>query len=102
MSDVKLREALQRIANWNEHSIDFAVNYGSNGVRDYYRAIAEEALAHPTESAGLTDSEIESHEWLLSIDKSCELNGDDSFIVDGAKDFARAVIATHEAKRRQS
>lgn len=39
------REALERIASWNEHPAMLGVDYGSNGVRDYYRKIARDALA---------------------------------------------------------
>lgn len=38
------REALQIIADWNSHTTEFAVDYGSNGVRDFYRNIARAAL----------------------------------------------------------
>lgn len=42
----KYKEALERILAWDEHSLELAVNRGSNGVRDYYRTVAKEALAH--------------------------------------------------------
>lgn len=43
------RAALQRIADWSEHPPMLGVDYGSNGVRDYYRKIARAALtAAPT------------------------------------------------------
>lgn len=61
MSDVKLREALERIAAWNEHATDVAVNFGSNGVRDYYRTVAREALAQPA-SAGEHPLPIDNEE----------------------------------------
>ena len=35
-----LRNALQTIATWDSHTIEFSVYYGSNGVRDFYRRIA--------------------------------------------------------------
>lgn len=44
---VGAREALERIASWSEHPAMLGVDYGSNGVRDYYRKIARDALAHP-------------------------------------------------------
>lgn len=40
-----LREALQQIANWASHPSDLGVNFGSNGVRDFYRQLARNALA---------------------------------------------------------
>ncbi len=36
--------ALLRIVDWNEHTVEFAVDNGSNGVRDFYRDIAVRAL----------------------------------------------------------
>ena len=42
---VMLRGALDRIEAWREHTLEFAVDHGSNGVRDYYRQIAHTALA---------------------------------------------------------
>lgn len=39
-----LEAALQQIADWQSHSSEFSVDYGSNGVRDFYRLIAKQAL----------------------------------------------------------
>ena len=39
-----LESALIRIKSWDEHTLEFAVDYGSNGVRDHYRNIARGAL----------------------------------------------------------
>lgn len=52
MSDVgSYREVLNRIANWNECSTQFRIDYGSNGERDYYRNLAGSALVDiPAES----------------------------------------------------
>lgn len=44
---VGAREALERIASWSEHPAMLGVDYGSNGVRDYYRKIARDALTNP-------------------------------------------------------
>ena len=38
-------EALEKIAAWNSHDPMLGVDYGSNGVRDFYRKIARAALA---------------------------------------------------------
>jgi hypothetical protein len=43
MHVIELKTALRRIANWNELPIEFSINRGSNGERDYYRKIADEA-----------------------------------------------------------
>jgi len=40
----ELLAALIRISNWNEHTAEFAADYGSNGVRDFYRGIARSAI----------------------------------------------------------
>jgi hypothetical protein len=41
----RLREALEQIAGWQSHTLPFAVDFGSNGVRDFYRNIARDALS---------------------------------------------------------
>lgn len=46
----RLREALEQIAGWQSHTLPFAVDFGSNGVRDFYRNIARAALAGSKES----------------------------------------------------
>lgn len=45
MSNDTLTQALQQIADWNSHTTEYAVDYGSNGVRDFYRNIARAALS---------------------------------------------------------
>jgi len=40
----KLEKALKRIIDWNEPDAKIRVDIGSNGVRDYYRRIASDAL----------------------------------------------------------
>ena len=40
----RLESALIRIANWNTHNLQCAIDHGSNGVRNYYRNIARAAL----------------------------------------------------------
>jgi len=44
-SNNALTGALERIAQWDEHDVSMSVNFGSNGVRDYYRRVAIDALA---------------------------------------------------------
>lgn len=39
-----MRIALERISNWDEHPARLSIDRGSNGVRDFYRNIAQEAL----------------------------------------------------------
>lgn len=41
---VYLRKTLKIILEWNSHAVELAYDYGSNGVRDYYRNIAKRAL----------------------------------------------------------
>ena len=40
----KILEALDIISTWSTHTAQFSIDYGSNGVRDFYRGIAERAL----------------------------------------------------------
>ena len=51
-----LTQALQQIADWNSHTTEYAVDYGSNGVRDFYRNIARAALS-ATQPAQAAQSE---------------------------------------------
>ena len=41
----ELLEALKTIGSWNSHTTAYAVDFGSNGVRDFYRAIARQSIA---------------------------------------------------------
>ena len=43
-ANAELVEALEAIEKWKSHALTFAVDYGSNGVRDLYRGIARAAL----------------------------------------------------------
>ena len=68
---VGAREALERIASWSEHPAMLGVDYGSNGVRDYYRKIARDALTHP--APGVPDDVVRDAErylWLRSAMKN--------------------------------
>ena len=40
----RLRKALKEIANWKSHTAEFSIDFGSNGVRDFYRNVARRAL----------------------------------------------------------
>ncbi len=50
--------ALQRIADWNEHTATLAVDHGSNGVRDHYRRVAREALGAAQSATCDPDAEL--------------------------------------------
>lgn len=41
----RMAEALKMIEKWESHTSEFSIDYGSNGVRDFYRAIARAAIA---------------------------------------------------------
>ena len=41
----ELLDALKTIERWNSHTTAYAVDFGSNGVRDFYRAIARQSIA---------------------------------------------------------
>ena len=44
----RLHAALQTIEQWNSHPVDLSLDYGSNGVRDFYRGIARAAITKAT------------------------------------------------------
>lgn len=70
---VGAREALERIASWSEHPAMLGVDYGSNGVRDYYRKIARDALTHPAQ--GVPEQDWERKERLQSIADTAAASG---------------------------
>jgi hypothetical protein len=41
----KLLKALDHIEKWDQHTIEFALDWGSRGVCDLYRGIARDAIA---------------------------------------------------------
>ena len=59
-------EALEKIAAWNSHDPMLGVDYGSNGVRDFYRKIARAALAaKPVPDDVRKDAE--RYRWLRDV-----------------------------------
>ena len=42
--NAELREALRRIRNWNDLGLTGRIDIGADGVRDYYRNVADLAL----------------------------------------------------------
>lgn len=58
-SNNKLTDALFKIANWNECTAEFRMNYGSNGERDFYRGIAQSVLHEsPQHHLAAHDAEV--------------------------------------------
>ncbi len=58
----KLIQALETIRAWNSHTSEYAVDYGSNGVRDFYRAIAGQALAEQPAQQEPVATKLESQQ----------------------------------------
>ena len=44
----ELLEALETISSWDAHPFGYGVEHGSNGVRDFYRALARAAILKAT------------------------------------------------------
>ena len=59
----ELLEALKTIESWNSHTTAYAVDFGSNGVRDFYRAIARQSIAK-AESA-LAELQADADRWIM-------------------------------------
>jgi hypothetical protein len=53
----ELLEALKTIESWNSHTTAYAVDFGSNGVRDFYRAIARQSIAKAEAILAATQSD---------------------------------------------
>ena len=62
-----LRAALQLIAEWQSHTPEFAVDFGSNGVRDLYRQIAKVALETYPRLSPLAVEQVWSSEEIMAI-----------------------------------
>ena len=65
----ELLDALKTIESWNSHTTAYAVDFGSNGVRDFYRAIARQSIAkaeatlaapQPADDEPVTDSYVQT------------------------------------------
>ncbi len=91
-----LLNALIKIYNRDSHSIELALDYGSIGVRDFYRKIARTEIdkndrpfgfrrAQPTRES-LTD------EWIRMICDKCDAETGEEFIFA----FARVIERAHE------
>ena len=57
----ELLEALKTIESWNSHTA-YAVDFGSNGVRDFYRAIARQSIAKA--EAALAEPQADADGWI--------------------------------------
>ena len=58
----ELMEALKTIESWNSHTTAYAVDFGSNGVRDFYRAIARQSIAKA--EAALAEPQADEDGWI--------------------------------------
>ena len=96
------REALERIASWSEHPAMLGVDYGSNGVRDYYRKIARDALTHPAQ--GVPDDvarDAERYRFIRDADVSDDLIPDIALYAMESLDeyIDAAMLAAHPAQK---
>lgn len=58
----ELLEALKTIESWDSHATAYAVDSGSNGVRDFYRAIARQSIAKAEAALAATQSPYD--DWI--------------------------------------
>ena len=65
----ELLEALKTIESWNSHTTAYAVDFGSNGVREFYRAVARQSIAkaeaalsapQPSADVPMTDNYVQT------------------------------------------
>jgi len=76
----ELREALEEIATWKAHTIQLAVDYGSQGVQQLYRDIARETLSRPDDLTALREAEARVLEEVISEQYTTEwTDADDVF-----------------------
>ena len=76
----ELLEALKTIESWNSHTTAYAVDFGSNGVRDFYRAIARQSIAKA--EAALSAPQPSDNGWIPWEGGDCpvETKGYDLFL----------------------
>lgn len=93
-----LTQALQQIADWNSHTTEYAVDYGSNGVRDFYRNIARAALSATQPAQAAQSGNRPTPEWYAR--KIQETLDDDFAIGPAAVDEAQAAQPSQPAGGR--
>ena len=69
----ELMEALKTIESWNSHTTAYAVDFGSNGVRDFYRAIARQSIAKA--EAALAEPQADADGWIPWSGGECLVHG---------------------------
>lgn len=76
-AQVKLQgNALKLISKWDSCNVEFRINYGSNGERDYYREIASRCIVEsPPQCLKQHDLDLlnQLKDKFINSNQSCEL-----------------------------
>lgn len=68
----ELLEALKTIESWSSHTTAYAVDFGSNGVRDFYRAIARQSIA---KAEAILAAQQSNDDWIPWAGGDCPVGG---------------------------
>ena len=77
----ELLDALKTIESWSSHTTAYAVDFGSNGVRDFYRAIARQSIAKA--EAALAAPQPSYDDWIPWKGGDCPVERRDVVMVKG-------------------
>ena len=77
----ELLDALKTIESWSSHTTAYAVDFGSNGVRDFYRAIARQSIAKAEAILAATDPSYD--DWIPWKGGECPVGRRDVVMVKG-------------------
>lgn len=91
-----ITKALQQIADWNSHTTEFSVDYGSNGVRDFYRGIARAALSQAGQGGqgeAVDGFRGDDAALVRNITALIELSDDGALVPHGLGGHARALLS---------
>lgn len=71
----ELLDARKTIESWNSHTTTYAVDFGSNGVRDFYQAIARQSIAKAEAILAILATQQSNDNWIPWAGGDCPVGG---------------------------